>query len=140
MFFQVVVIVKQFLFLPLEAMKVLQINTMGKREATPKVTFPWWEQRQAMEIFRKKEIQWFTFFCLVWTCNYLKAKWKPEFSIPDLKAISKSFYNRPDCGSTVIYLTLVFCFLSTIDYKKLELNGFPENRRIQSIMTFFVSF
>lgn len=56
MFFQVAVMIKQLPFLPLEVMKVSQINSMEEREATPKVSFPWSEQGQATEISRKKEI------------------------------------------------------------------------------------
>lgn len=55
MFFREVVIVKLLPFLPLEVMKGLQTYTVGKREATPKVSSPWLEQKQAMEIFRKKK-------------------------------------------------------------------------------------
>lgn len=39
---------------------------------------------------------------------FSKEEIKPEFDIPDLKSISKSFYNRPNGDSAVIYLTVFF--------------------------------
>lgn len=136
MFFQVVVIVKQLPSYLWKLWRCYKLILWGKEKRRQKFFFPGWT-RDRLRRFLERKIQWFTFFCLAWTCNYLKAKWKPEFVIPDLKAISKSFYNRPNCGSTAIYLTFVFCFLSTHRLQKLELNEFPENRRFQSIMTLF---
>jgi hypothetical protein len=98
----------------LETMEVLQTKIEGGwRETMPTVSLPWPEQKNTVEIFQIGRSQWSTFFCLVWTCDYLKAKWKPEFDIPHVKINPKPFNNKLKCGSAVIYLALVSCFLST---------------------------
>lgn len=99
-------------------MEALQTKNLERRETLSIVSFPSLEQRHTMEILGR--LKGMIHISSVWfelVIIFSKEGRKPEFGIPDLKSISKSFYNRPNGDSAVIYLTL---FCSLIDYKKLN--------------------